>query len=79
MFAQAGADLSLQVCASCSTLGFEPSFHSMPRYHRVFDPGHLQFITSSTYRRVPVLVSKCLKSLRDASACAAWRRREYEI
>ncbi len=30
----------------------------MPRYHRVFHPGHLQFITSSTYRRVPVLVSK---------------------
>lgn len=26
----------------------------MPRYHRVFDPGHWQFITSSTYRRVPV-------------------------
>ncbi len=31
----------------------------MPRYRRVFDPGHLQFITSSTYRRVPVLASKC--------------------
>ncbi len=30
----------------------------MPRYHRVFDPGHLQFITSSTYRRVPVFASK---------------------
>ncbi len=31
----------------------------MPRYHRVFDPGHLQFIASSTYRRVPVFASKC--------------------
>ncbi len=30
----------------------------MPRYHRVFDPGRLQFITSSTYRRVPVFASK---------------------
>ncbi len=30
----------------------------MPRYRRVFDPGHLQFITSSTYRRVPVFASK---------------------
>jgi putative transposase len=30
----------------------------MPRYHRLFDPGHLQFITSSTYRRAPVFNSK---------------------
>ncbi len=30
----------------------------MPRYDRVLDPGHLQFITSSTYRRVPVFASK---------------------
>ncbi len=31
----------------------------MPRYHRVLHPGHLQFITSSTYRRVPVFVGRC--------------------
>ncbi len=30
----------------------------MPRNRRVFDPGHLHFITSSTYRRVPVFASK---------------------
>jgi putative transposase len=30
----------------------------VPRYYRVFDPGRLQFITSSTYRRVPVFASQ---------------------
>jgi hypothetical protein len=25
----------------------------MPRYHRVFERGHLQFITSGTYPRAP--------------------------
>ena len=27
----------------------------MPLYHRHFEPGHLQFITTSTYRRVALL------------------------
>ncbi len=31
----------------------------MPRDHRGFDSGHLQFITSSTYRCVTVFTSKC--------------------
>ncbi|MGH8403753.1 MAG: transposase, partial [Gammaproteobacteria bacterium] len=26
----------------------------MPLYHRHFEPGQLQFITSSTYRRAPI-------------------------
>jgi putative transposase len=26
----------------------------MPLYHRVYDPGHLQFITTSTYRRMAI-------------------------
>ena len=55
---RAGADLSFQVCAACPTFGFKPSYHCMPCYHRVFEPGQLQFITSSTYRRVPVFVSE---------------------
>ncbi len=29
----------------------------MPIYHRVYTPGELQFLTSSTYRRIPVFLS----------------------
>jgi len=29
----------------------------MPFYHRVYTPGQLQFITSSTYRRTPLFLS----------------------
>ena len=29
----------------------------MPFYHRVYSPGELQFITTSTYRRTPLFVS----------------------
>ena len=29
----------------------------MPFYHRVYTPGQLQFITASTYRRTPLIVS----------------------
>ncbi len=39
----------------------------MPRYHRVFDPGHLQFITSSTYRRVPVFAGNRVATSRFMS------------
>ena len=30
---------------------------AMPFYHRVYTPGELQFITTSTYRRTPLFVS----------------------
>ena len=44
----------------------EPNSHSVPRYHRVFDPGQLQFITSSTYRRSPVFDSpRCCTAFVD--------------
>jgi REP element-mobilizing transposase RayT len=29
----------------------------MPIYHRTYSPGEVQFITTSTYRRTPVLLS----------------------
>jgi hypothetical protein len=29
----------------------------MPFYHRVYSPGELQFITTSTYRRTPLFLS----------------------
>ncbi|MBZ5564530.1 MAG: hypothetical protein LAP13_19185 [Acidobacteriia bacterium] len=29
----------------------------MPFYQRLYAPGHLQFITTSTYRRTPVFLS----------------------
>ena len=29
----------------------------MPLYHRVYNPGELQFITASTYRRTPLFLS----------------------
>jgi putative transposase len=29
----------------------------MPIYHRVYDPGELQFITATTYRRTPLFLS----------------------
>ena len=32
--------------------------HSMPRYHRFYSPGTLQFITASTYRRTPIFRSE---------------------
>ena len=30
---------------------------AMPFYHRVYSPGELQFITTSTYRRTPLFLS----------------------
>ena len=30
---------------------------AVPIYHRVYAPGELQFLTSSTYRRAPVFLS----------------------
>ncbi len=32
-------------------------FRTMPFYHRVYSPGKLQFITTSTYRRTPLFLS----------------------
>ena len=32
-------------------------FRAMPFYHRVYCPGELQFITTSTYRRTPLFRS----------------------
>ena len=34
---------------------------AVPIYHRVYAPGELQFLTSSTYRRVPVFLSDRLR------------------
>ena len=33
----------------------------MPSYHRVYGPGELQFITSSTYRRTPLFLSELFR------------------
>jgi hypothetical protein len=35
----------------------------MPIYGRHFEPGHLQFIATSTYRRVPVFSIRCFPQL----------------
>ena len=32
----------------------------MPLYKRIYSPGQLQFITTSTYRRAPLFLSACL-------------------
>jgi putative transposase len=66
-WARVGADLSFQVCVakiavilrftSLGLLQTEAYTCSMPLYHRYFKPGQLQFVTSSTYRRVPVFLN----------------------
>jgi len=45
----------------------------MPVYHRVYEAGHLQFITTSTYRRVRIFSSQAYcqlfaETLRDVRA-----------
>src|SRR5579863_3728153 len=57
---QAGADLAFQVCVSHTPrIGAAPTppcnyTDPMPTYHRHFEPGQLQFITTSTYHRAGV-------------------------
>ena len=61
---RAGADSRFLVSAiSRRDILFRPRavesilFCAMPFYHRVYSPGELQFITTSTYRRTPLFLS----------------------
>jgi len=57
-------------------------FCAVPLYHRVYSPGQLQFITTSTYRRTPLFLSerfrRCfVQRLEEVWHYRLWQRRFY--